>query len=97
MAVYLPSAKIAVEIVDDPASLPADLDAFPDFTIVPITRADLRNPVAFDRVVRRIARIADRTAPAEHSQDARYRKRLRTLITTGLELNPVYPPQHRSA
>ena len=52
MAVYLPSAKIAVEIVDDPTSLPADLSAFPDFTIVPITRADLRSPAARDRTVK---------------------------------------------
>lgn len=97
MAVYLPSAKIAVEIVDDPASLPADLDAFPDFTIVPITRADLRDPMAFNRAVRRIARIADRTAPAEQSQDPRHRKRLRALIATGLGLSPAYPPRHRPA
>lgn len=58
MAVYLPSAKIAVEIVDDPTSLPADLSAFPDFTIVPITSADLRSPAARDRTVKRIARMA---------------------------------------
>ena len=69
MAVYLPSAKIAVEIVDDPTSLPADLNAFPDFTIVPITRADLRSPAARDRTVKRIARMAANKPNARATSD----------------------------
>ena len=78
MAVYLPSAKIAVEIVDDPTSLPADLSAFPDFTIVPITRADLRSPAARDRTVKRIARMAankpTRTPHPIHTTSQRERR-----------------------
>ena len=69
MAVYLPSAKIAVEIVDDPTSLPADLSAFPDFTIVSITRADLRSPAARDRTVKRIARMAANKPGAHAASD----------------------------
>ncbi len=93
MAVYVPAAKIAVEIVDDPTSLPADLDAFPGFTVVPITTADLRNPTALDRTVKRIARAAQpsRQAAGENASAAapskQERKQLHRLISKGLELS----------
>lgn len=99
MAVYLPSAKIAVEIVDDPTSLPADLSAFPDFTIVSITSADLRSPAARDRTVKRIARMAankpgthaasdthDQPTSMPRTASKRERKQLLDLINTGLDL-----------
>lgn len=93
MAVYVPAAKIAVEIADDPTSLPADLDAFPGFTVVPITTADLRNPIALNRTVKRIARAAQ---PSRHATGGtagaaapskQERKRLQRLISRGLELS----------
>lgn len=93
MAIYVPSAKVVVEIVDDPTSLPADLDAFPGFTVVPITRADLRSPVAINRAARRIERAAHSSSKSARGASGRTdgpsqqeRKRLFNLICTGLEL-----------
>lgn len=98
MAVYLPPAKIAVEIVDDPTSLPVDLDAFPGFTVVPVCSADLRNPVARDRMVKRIARAARTARETREHEDGDAgaptkleRKRLLGLIDIGLDLSCGVP------
>lgn len=37
MALYLPQQHLALDIVDDPDSAPVDRDAFPGFTVVPVT------------------------------------------------------------
>lgn len=89
MAVYLPSARIAVDVVDDPTSLPVDLDAFPDYTVVSVTRADLNNPAARSRMVKRIARAAGaaRGKDGAGAASGSDRKRLLELIDTGLELS----------
>lgn len=103
MAVYLPPAKIAVEIVDDPTSLPVDLDAFPGFTVVPVSGADLRNPMARDRMVKRIARAARAARETREHEDGGAgaptkleRKQLIDLINIGLDLSRSVPSERRA-
>ncbi len=52
MALYLPAQHLALDIVDDPRSLPAERDAFDGVTVVPITRSQLAGPGAAGRIIR---------------------------------------------
>lgn len=58
MAVYLPHLNVAVEIEDDPLSLPVDRDAYPDVIVIKTTCGELSNARAFERLAQRIARAA---------------------------------------
>jgi len=44
VALYFPSARLAIEIVDDPESSPVEQDAFPGLTVIGLTRDDLADP-----------------------------------------------------
>lgn len=46
MALYWPEQKVALEIVDDPASQLVDRDTFPDFTVIQVTCEQIEDPVA---------------------------------------------------
>lgn len=87
MALYLPTAKLAVEIIDDPNCLPADLDAYPDYMVVPLTRSELTNPAARERAIERIACMAGASKTDGEMVDEDEHKRLLRLISSGLDLN----------
>ena len=86
MAVYLPDAKVAIEIVDDPLSLPADLDAFPGYTIVTVTSAEVCDPVAFHRVAERVGAAAGVPVPPDTPEAIATRKRLMRRLDKDLHL-----------
>lgn len=64
MALYFPQYRLALDIVDDPAHAPVDTDAFPDLTVVRITRDEVSSPRAIRRLGRELARRAQLSAPA---------------------------------
>lgn len=51
MAYYLARQRIAIDIVDDPSSMPVDAEAFPGFRIVPVTVAQLGDARFMDRLL----------------------------------------------
>lgn len=86
MAVYLPDAKVAIEIVDDPLSLPADLDAFPGYTVVTMTCAEVCDPIAFRRVAERVGAAAGIEVPPDTPETIAARKRLMRRLDKDLHL-----------
>lgn len=52
MAYYLARQRIAIDIVDDPSSMPVDADAFPGFKVVPVTVAQLGDECFMDRLLK---------------------------------------------
>ncbi|MDY4040816.1 MAG: hypothetical protein SOY67_01735 [Collinsella sp.] len=44
MALYFPAARLAIQIIDDPESAPVERDAFPNLTVIGLTRDDLADP-----------------------------------------------------
>ncbi|MDY2778169.1 MAG: hypothetical protein SOU51_07290 [Collinsella sp.] len=41
MALYLPHRHIAIDIIDDPCSAPVDREAFPGFSVIALSMAQL--------------------------------------------------------
>lgn len=76
MALYWPEQKVALEIVDDPASLPVDREAFPDFTVIQVTCAQIEDPEAYDVLARTLAHHLGTELPPDNPQ---WRARRRAL------------------
>lgn len=86
MAVYLPQERVAIEIVDDPMSLPADLDAFPGYSVIPVTSAEVHDGQALDRIIQQIAQVTGTPLDTDAKAAKRSREHLRQLLVTGFEL-----------
>lgn len=97
MAVYLPQERVAIEIVDNPMSLPADLDAFPGYSVIPVTCAEVRDGRALDRIAQRIALMTGVDLEAGTQSTRMTREHLARLLTSGLELGGWSRPQHAAA
>lgn len=79
MALYWPEQKVALEIVDDPASQPVDRDAFPDFTVIEVTCAQIEDPVASHEIARSLAHHMGTELPPDNPE---WRARRRALHRT---------------
>lgn len=79
MALYWPEQKVALEIVDDPASQPVDRDAFPDFTVIRVTCKQIEDPEASDVLARTLAHHLGSELPPDNPQ---WRARRRALHRT---------------
>ncbi len=86
MAVYLPQERVAIEIIDDPMSLPADLDAFPGYSVIPVTSADVRDNQALDRLAQRVAQAAGTTIDGDTKSIEASRAHLSRLLANSFEL-----------
>ena len=83
MSLYWPDQKVALEIVDDPASKPFDAAAHPDVTVIPVTCAQIADPEAFDEIGSTLARLLGTDPPLpDASSVARRRTLHRTLFCT---------------
>lgn len=83
MSLYWPEYRIALEIVDDPASPPFDATAHPDVTVIPITCAQLEDPDAFDEFARMLARrMGAAPAPIDPASVARRKALHQALFGT---------------
>ena len=58
MALYWPHSNVALDVTDDPQSMPVDTEAFPGIRIVSATRAELGNPAQLRKVADRLAEAA---------------------------------------
>ena len=79
MALYWPEQKVALEIVDDPASQPVDRDALPDFTVIQVTCEQIEDPEANDAIARTLAHHLGTELPPDNPQ---WRARRRALHRT---------------
>ena len=82
MALYFPRYQVALEVTDDPLSMPVDLDAFPGMHVLSLTRAEVLNSVVLDRLAERMARDGARKG-ADAAEDVRtIKRRLRRVLDT---------------
>lgn len=91
MALYWPHSNVALDVTDDPHSMPVDTDAFPHIRVVSATCAELRNPALRRQVAERLARAARGShAPGALSSLAAQAQLQRFLAT-------AYPPSSDAA
>lgn len=58
MALYWPHSNVALDVTDDPQSMPVDTEAFPGIRVVSATRAELGDPARLRQVAERLAEAA---------------------------------------
>lgn len=81
MSLYWPEHNIALEIEDDPASKPFDIAAYPDTTVIRVTRAQIEDPEAVEEIARQLAlRMGANLPPTDAVSIARRRALHRTLF-----------------
>lgn len=82
MALYLPQQDVAIEIDDDPYSLPVDRDAYPTAKVIHATCADICDIARMGRLGRTVAHEAGEPVPAA-AQDSDAWKHLAGLLFGG--------------
>lgn len=84
MAVYVPRYHAAIEIIDDPLSQPADLEAYPDYRVYRISAAELRDSVGFSLLEQRMAHDAGVELPALTPRERAAREALTAFLDQAL-------------
>lgn len=84
MAVYVPRYRAAIEIIDDPLSQPADLEAYPGYRIYRATAAELYDSSSFDLLEQRMARDAGIELPALTPRERAAREALTAFLDQAL-------------
>lgn len=92
MALYFPRYHVALEVTDDPMSMPVDREAFPGLRVLSLTRAEVLDSAVLDRLAERMARDGSRSG-SRHDDARTIRQRLnRVLDTSGIaEVSPEAP------
>lgn len=91
MALYWPHHNVALEIVDDPHSLPVDRDAFPHINVISTTCAEISDPAASERLMRRLAHEMGIARPAETPGELVTRRNLLRELDRALRLRAHLP------
>lgn len=84
MAVYVPRYHAAIEIIDDPLSQPADLDAYPGYRVYRVTAAELHDSAGFNLLEQRMARDAGVELPALTPRERAAREALTAFLDQAL-------------
>ena len=88
MALYWPHHNVALEIIDDPQNMPVDRDAFPRIKVVRATCAELSDPKASERLLRRLAREMGATNPAATPAERAACRQLLDGLEHSLRISP---------
>lgn len=87
MALYWPHSNVALDVTDDPLSMPVDRDAFPNIRVVSATCAELRNPTLRRLVTERLATAARGTSAqaslTSYAAQAQLQRYLATAYQSG--------------
>lgn len=92
MALYWPQYNMALQIDDDPYSLPFDHDAYPQARVFHTTVSEMSDPVRATRMARRMANEMGIYLPPDTAESLAQRKILfRTLFTDNKLMRKLYP------
>lgn len=80
MAIYLPQQNVAIQIDDDPYSLPVDREAYPTAKVIHMTSADFCDNGRMQSLCREIAQESDETLPPDAGTGASAREQFARLV-----------------
>lgn len=80
MAIYLPQQNVAIQVDDDPYSLPVDREAYPTARVIHMTSADFGSTERIQSLCEEIERESDGAHTPSAGTGAGARERLARLI-----------------
>lgn len=80
MAIYLPQQNVAIQVDDDPYSLPVDREAYPTARVIHVTSSDFGSTDRMYRLCRAIAQESGEELPPDAGTARSVREQFARLV-----------------